>query len=158
MQIIEYVLIAVSVIYALVAVFLQRKLSNMDKMYELQDSIKVKSNELMELTKQGTSKEVLDAKQKEVMSMVSQSMRFQLKPMFVVFPLFLIVYYVALPAVFAPMVGTSTFDIFGFSLNYQTLFIAVTFVVGFGLSMTLMSLDKKRLKRAKDQAALSPQQ
>lgn len=158
MAILEYAIIGVAIAYALLAVFLQRKLSNMDKMYELQDQIKAKSNELMELTKKNTSKDILDAKQKEVMGMVSQSMRFQLKPMLVVFPMFLIVYYLALPAVFAPIVAGTVFNIFGISFGYQGLFILVAFIIGFGASMLLMSLDKKRLKKAKENAQNLPMQ
>lgn len=153
MLLIGYEIIVIGVAYALLAVFVQRKLSNMDKMYEMQDNIKKKSDELMELTKAGnTSKEVLDAKQKEVMGIVSQSMKNQLKPMFVVFPLFIIVYYYALPFAFAAAAASATFP---FNLHYQTLFIVVTFIIGFLTSMTLMSMDKKRLKKLKETA---PQQ
>ena len=153
MEVIAYEIIIIGVIYALFAVFIQRKLSNMDKMYEMQDTIKAKSDELMALTKAGNaSKEVLDAKQKEVMGIVSQSMKNQLKPMFVVFPLFIIVYYYALPFAFAAAAASA---IFPFALHYQTLFIVVTFIIGFLTSMTLMSMDKKRLKKLKETA---PQQ
>ncbi|HVA83111.1 MAG TPA: hypothetical protein VNF06_03035, partial [Candidatus Aquilonibacter sp.] len=81
-----------------------------------------------------------------------QSMKNQLKPMFVVFPLFIIVYYYALPFAFAAAAASATFP---FNLHYQTLFIVVTFIIGFLTSMTLMSMDKKRLKKLKETA---PQQ
>lgn len=153
MLILGYEIIAIGAIYALFAVYLQRRLSNMDTMYATQDAIKAKSDELVAMTKQGAAKEQLDLKQKEVMAMVSQSMKSQLKPMLVVFPLFIIVYYYAIPFAFASAAASLTFTMFNF--DYKTLFIVVTFVVGFFTSMTLMSLDKKRLKKAKEMA---PQQ
>jgi len=157
MEILGIEIIIIGVAYALLAVTVQRKLSNMKKMYEMQDSIKEKSNELMELTKKGnTDKALLDAKQKEVMGMVSQSMKFQLKPMFVVFPLFLVVYYWALPAGIGPLAGTQTFTMF--NLDYKTLFIAVTFLVGLTVSMGLMQLDKRKMKKEKLAAQSAPQQ
>ncbi|MDE1828118.1 MAG: DUF106 domain-containing protein [Candidatus Micrarchaeota archaeon] len=150
-------IIIIGVAYALLAVTVQRKLSNMKKMYETQDIIKQKSNELMELTKKGvTDKALLDAKQKEVMAMVSQSMKSQLKPMFVVFPLFLIVYYWALPAGIGPLAGTQTFT--SFNLDYKTLFIVVTFIVGLSVSMVLMQLDKRSMKKEKLAQQSAPQQ
>ncbi|MDE1855807.1 MAG: DUF106 domain-containing protein [Candidatus Micrarchaeota archaeon] len=150
-----YEIVVVAVVYALGALFLQRKVTNMHKMYEMQDQIKQKSDELMKHTKEGTkTKEELAAMQKEVMTMVSMSMRNQMKPMLVMLPTFLVVYYALIPYVFGTVAAGLTFT--SFNLTYQSFFLSVAIVVGLVCSVALMLLDKRKRKAAK--ATVSAQQ
>ncbi|MDE1825163.1 MAG: DUF106 domain-containing protein [Candidatus Micrarchaeota archaeon] len=155
MQTIIIEIIILGAIYALFSVFVQQKLLS-GKYWELQNSINVKSKELMELSKTPSpNKEELAAKQKEVMSMASQSMKYSLKPMFVIFPLFIIVYYYALPAAFAVSAAALVLP---FGLSYKTLFIVVSFIIGFVLSMIFTTRNKKKAAaKAQPQAESSPQ-
>ncbi len=136
-------IIAIGVIYSILTVVLQRKLSDMKGMYAIQEEIKKRSAELQRLAKENADVKILEAKQKEVMGMLGKSMKNQFKPMLVVFPMFLLVYYVALPWAFG---ASATVTIFGNSMGYQTLFIYTVFVAGIVVSMSLMTLDKRKLK------------
>ncbi|MDE1874182.1 MAG: DUF106 domain-containing protein [Candidatus Micrarchaeota archaeon] len=151
---IEITVIALA--YVVFSVFVQRKLVDMRKMQETQDVIKQKSKELNELSKSGASQEKLAEKQKEITSMLGQSMRSQLKPMFVVLPIFFVVYYLVFPAVF-PSSLQITVPFISMTLGYQTYFIAVAFVGGMVLSFGLMFRDRIRLAREKKQAEAAQQ-
>ncbi|MDE1846341.1 MAG: hypothetical protein KGH53_03625, partial [Candidatus Micrarchaeota archaeon] len=56
-------------------------------------------------------------------------------------------YYWALPLAFSSVAEGLAFTMF--SLSYKTLFIATTFLVGFSLSMGMMTLDKRKMKKEK---------
>ncbi len=134
----------VAVAYVLVSVFLQRRLVNMKRVYEVQDLIKKKTNELTELGKGGADQAAMAAKQKEITGLLSESMKSQLKPMFVVLPLFLVLYYLVMPVFFASTLSVSLFSI---TLNYRSYFILVSFVLGFALSTSLMLRDRMMAKK-----------
>ncbi|MCL5239619.1 MAG: EMC3/TMCO1 family protein [Candidatus Marsarchaeota archaeon] len=142
----------IAVIYVFFSVGVQRKLVDMKHMQEVQEVIKQKSKELNEMAKNKESQEKLMAKQKEVTSLLGQSMRSQLKPMFVVLPIFFVVYYLVFPAVF-PSTLKVTVPLISVTLGYQTYFIAVAFVLGLALSGGLMLRDRLRLAKEKRLAA-----
>ena len=140
---IEVTLIAVA--YVCTSVLLQRKLTNPLRTYEIQNTIKKKTQELTELTKRNADQKELSAKQGEITSLLSESMRSQMKPMFVVLPIFLVLYYLIFPAIFP---STADISVFSMIVGYKTYFIAVAFVLGLVLSMSLMARDKARMKKA----------
>src|SRR5271157_4807555 len=102
-----------AVAYVLVSIGLQRRLANPRKTYEAQDRIKAMTKELTELTKNKADQAVLAAKQKEITGVLSESMRSQMKPMFVVLPLFLVLYYLVFPSVIP---GAPTITLFSTTL------------------------------------------
>ena len=134
----------VAVAYVLVSVFLQRRLVNMKRVYEVQDLIKKKTNELTELGKGGADQAAMAAKQKEITGLLSESMKSQLKPMFVVLPLFLVLYYLVFPNFFS---AAATVSLFSMTLSYKTYFVAISFVVGLVISTSMMVLDKAKMKK-----------
>jgi uncharacterized membrane protein (DUF106 family) len=134
-----------AIAYVLLSVFLQRRLVNMKRVYEVQEIIKRKTKELTDMGKAGADQAALAAKQKEITGLLSESMKSQLKPMFVVLPLFLVLYYLVLPAVFPPPLSVSLFSM---TLDYRAYFILVSFVLGFVLSTALMVRDKSRASKA----------
>jgi len=141
---IEITVIAVA--YVVFSVAIQRKLVDMRKMREVQETIKQKSKELNELSKNKASQDVLMAKQKEITSLLGQSMRSQLKPMMVLLPTFFIVYYLVFPAVFTTNPDI-TLPLLAWTLNYRSYFVMVAFVAGMIISFGLMFLDRIRLSR-----------
>ena len=134
-----------AILYTLLSFYIQRKMSNIKKVYEMQEQIKSKSKELNEMVKRGASNDELLAKQKEVMSLASKSMMSQMKPMVIILPLFLIVYYLLLPILFPshPMVYLG-----GAKFAYNTFFIIVVFIFGLLLSITVTVRDRRIAKKS----------
>ena len=129
------------------SVAMQRKLTNPRRNVEIQRQIQAKTKELNEMSKNKASNEQLAAKQKEVTTLLSESMRSQFKPMLVVLPVFFLVYYMILPAIFASDI---TVTVLSSTFDYKTYFIIVSFIVGFALSMGMMAYDKKRFGAAQN--------
>jgi len=140
----------IAVVYVIASALMQRRLVNPRRTYEIQDAIKKKTNELSELSKNKADPAALAAKQKEITGLLSESMRSSLKPMFVILPVFLVIYYLVFPAIFAPDL---TVSLFSMDLNYKTYFIVIAFVLGFVLSMTMMVYDKAKLRKIQQAAA-----
>lgn len=137
---------SVGILYVLLSVFIQRKLSNMKKVYEIQNVIKTKTDRLSELAKlENASKEELNALQKEIMSLMPEAMKHQMKPILVLLPLFVIIYYMLLPFLFSASAANMKFT--SFNLTYQTLFFYTTFVLGLIASLTISVYDKKKMKK-----------
>lgn len=143
---IEVTIIAIA--YVIVSLTMQRKLVNPKLVYETQQVIKVKTKELNELSKNKASQDQLSAKQKEITTLLSQSMRSQLKPMFVVLPFFIVLYYVLFPMAF-PSDPNITF--LSMTFGYRSYFILVAFVAGIVSSTGIGVYDK--IKRDKEQRA-----
>jgi uncharacterized membrane protein (DUF106 family) len=138
--ILEITLIAV--VYALSVVLLQRKLTNIDRMYEIRARMNDKTKRLTNLVKNNASKEEISQEQKELMDISTESMKLQLKPLLVVFPMFLLLYYVLLPKFFNM---STTLSIDSFTLSYHTFFVILLFVIGLIFSTSFSIYDRKRL-------------
>jgi uncharacterized membrane protein (DUF106 family) len=135
----EMIIIVIGVVYTLSSVLLQRKLSNPKRTREVQAQIKQLTNELNALVKGNASKDQQAAKQSEVMKLMGESMRTSMKPMLVVMPVFLVVYYVMLPALpLGAGVGAK---------NVQTLFFYTVFALGLVSSMVILLYDKRMTKK-----------
>ncbi|MEM0086864.1 MAG: EMC3/TMCO1 family protein [Candidatus Micrarchaeaceae archaeon] len=147
-------IVLISVAYVAFSVFLQRKLSNVNELYDMQDQMKVKQKELMEMVKNNASQEELAAKQKELMHISGKVMAKQLKASIIILPIFIILYYVALPMAFP---SSSTVHISSLSVNYRIFFFYVVFLLGVISSIVLMVVDRRKAK-ARKQAELAAQQ
>ncbi|MGC8479682.1 MAG: EMC3/TMCO1 family protein [Candidatus Micrarchaeia archaeon] len=137
-------LVTAGIFYAIFAIIVQRRLSNIDKMYELRAKMNKSTKELMELTKSNATKDKISTKQKELTDASMSSMKLQMKPMLIIFPIFAVVYYLLVPMGFSK--SGILVNLLGFTLNYQLLFIVVTFVSGICLSIIFSLRDRKRLK------------
>lgn len=149
---IELTIIALA--YVAASTFAQRRMIDMKHSYALQDKAKAKSKELQEMMKNKESEAAVAAKQKEVQDVIMETTRSSFKPMLVLVPASLILYYVALPALF-PSTAVVTISLLSLTLSYKMFFIAVSFVFGLTLSLTLMARDKAQMK--KEQAQLNSQ-
>ncbi len=145
-------IVAFAVAYTLLTIALQRRLVKMERVYEIQEIMKQKTKELTDLSKNSAGADELKAKQAELMKLTSESMKNQIKPMIVIFPIFIIVYYLLLPMLL-PLLGITAKSIvasvFSFNLNYSAVFILTLFVSGFVGSFSLMARDKAKRKKAK---------
>jgi uncharacterized membrane protein (DUF106 family) len=144
---------AIAAVYALFVILLQRKLINIDRMYELRAKMNDKTTGLTNLIKSNAPKEEISQKQKELMDISTQSMKQQLKPLVVVFPLFLMLYYVALPHVFNM---TSTLTLASFTISYSEFFVILLFVIGLIFSTSFSIYDRKRLSHKYNFGLMQP--
>ncbi|MGC8651877.1 MAG: EMC3/TMCO1 family protein [Candidatus Micrarchaeia archaeon] len=132
----ELVVAVIALLYTLLSVALQRKLSNPVHLQEIQLKMNAISKELNAMIKSNAPKEQIAAKQKEIMPLMSESMRAQFKPMLVILPLFFIVYYALVPLL--PL-GTK-------GLNIQESFFVAVLVFGLATSMVFLVKDRKKAK------------
>lgn len=137
--------------YAVFTLKLQRKIAHPQKTREMQAKIKALTKELNEMAKR---KEDITAKQAELMPLVKKSMSFQMRSMFVVLPLFFLVYYVAIPTVYGAF--TLQYVNFIIPMTYQSVFFFTILISGIVGSMVMLVHDKKRYGNPSQQPA--PQQ
>jgi len=141
------VVIVVAVAYAAGALLLQRKLTNPKRMREIQRRLKAHTKALNEMVKSGAPKDAIAAKQGEVMPLFSESMKSQMKPMLVILPLFIVLYYALLPLLIGSMgASSSTIDFILPNLTYENFFFVVVFIIGMALSISVMAYDRKKGK------------
>ncbi len=113
--------------YVLFSVVVQRLLVPMVQMFEMQETIKVKTKELNDLIKNHATENQIAEKQKEVTTLLSTNMRVQLKPMLVILPIFYILFYYVFPMVFP----TNPNVVFlSYTLSYKTYFILIALIAG----------------------------
>lgn len=141
----EVIIAILSIIYAIVSVAIQRKLSNAKRLRDIQAHISMVTKEMNQMIKDKVPDAQISAKQKEIMPLLSESMRSSLKPMFVILPMFLIVYYVLIPML--PFSAPST------PKSIQSFFFICVFVAGIVAAVTLMVYDKKMTKKEEKQLA-----
>ncbi len=137
-------MVALGIGYISLITLLQRRfLTNPARIAELQLKINAVSAEVRQHLKNG-NKELAMAKQKEIMPHMKESTKMQMKSMFVVMPLSLIVYFVLLPTAFA---GSTAYVInFIVPMGYLAIFFWSALIAGVIMSGVLMSRDRKRAK------------
>jgi uncharacterized membrane protein (DUF106 family) len=143
----ELLVVAIAVAYSLASVALQRKLTNPKRNREIQYNMQKISKELNELIKRNAAQEEIKAKQAELMPLMSTSMKSQFTPMFVILPIFLVLYYWFIPhlLVFMPQVFASVTK-----AEVLELFFIVVFVLGFASSFAVLAYDKKKAREERE--------
>ena len=136
----EIIIIVIAVAYAMLAVTIQRKLSNAKRLREIQAEISKVTKEMNKMMKDKVPEAQIVAKQKEMMPLLGESMKSSLKPMFVILPMFLIVYYVLVPMI--PFGAPAT------PKEIQQFFFIVVFISGIVSAIVLMIYDKQQTKKA----------
>ena len=142
----EIILLIIAIVYALGSVAMQRKLSNAKKLRETQSKVQKVSKEMNQMIKNKAPQEAITAKQKEMMPLLSEIMKSSIKPMFVILPIFFVVYYVLVPAL--PFAAGNVKSVQGF-------FFIVVFAIGFIAAIILMINDRRIMKREEALAAAS---
>jgi len=135
---VEILIIIIAVAYTVTSIFVQRKLSNPKRMREIQYKTKLMQKEMNEMLKNKASQEQLMAKQKEFMPLMGEQMKNSMKPMLVILPLLLIIYYVIMPAlpIFSSNLGGS-----------KLLFFIAIFVLGIVSSIIIFIYDRGKTKK-----------
>ena len=143
-------LMLIGIVYALIAIVIQRKLTNPLKSIEVQIIMQERLKEIKDLA--ATDKELYTKKQQEVSKMMMDNMKQQFKPLIVTFPMFLGVFYWLLPYLFSGFLATTPeLTILSMPLTYSQFFIAIIFVIGMVASLTLQSRDKKKVIKRRAQ-------
>ncbi len=135
----EAIIIVIAILYVMLSVAIQRKLSNAKRLREIQAKISEVTKEMNQMMKAKAPEAQIAAKQKEMMPLLGESMRSSLKPTFVIIPLFLIVYYVLVPML--PLGAPST------PKSIQQLFFITVFILGIVSAVILMIYDKQQTKK-----------
>ncbi len=142
---IEIIIVVIAMAYALGTFTLQRKLSNPKKAREIQRKMKAHSKILNEMTKNGATREQIMQKQSEIMPLMTESMKNQMKSAIVVLPIFLIIYSFALPY-FATSMGfvKDTVNFVIPNMTYQSFFFSITFIIGIIMTAFILIYDRKK--------------
>ncbi len=141
---IAVMLIAIGMVYSIVTITLQRKISNPKKMKEIQAKIKALTKEMNEMAKR---KENIAEKQKELMPLMKESMKTQMKSMIIVLPVFLLIYYGALPLLFGSYAGQQINIVIPFT--YSGLFFYTAFIMGILITIGILIRDKLQSRKSK---------
>ena len=131
-------LAALAVGYVIFATFLSRWLSNAKRLRALQARSKAITRELQELTKAKAAPAELAAKQRELIPIMSESMKLSIKPLIILLPLTLILYDVVLPLLPIPKASQGT---------AQLLFFIILLGGGIVASIILYFWDKAQMKK-----------
>ncbi|MGC8669674.1 MAG: EMC3/TMCO1 family protein [Candidatus Micrarchaeia archaeon] len=141
----EVVIVVVALLYTLLSVGIQRKLSNPVHLQEIQLKMNSLSKELNTLIKSNAPKEQIAQKQKEVMPLMGESMKAQIKPMIIILPLFIVVYYTLIPML--PL---------GFkSVSIQESFFVAVLIFGLITSMVFLIRDREKAKNRLKQNSIN---
>jgi uncharacterized membrane protein (DUF106 family) len=137
-------IIIAGIAYALFSFGAQKKLANLNKVYEIRSMMSQEQKKLMELIKSNAPKTEIDDRQKHIMSMMSESMKYQIKGMIVVIPLFFIIYYYLLPMGFSS--SNISIMLFSINLNYQNIFLITSFIFGMLIFVVYSRIAGNRAK------------
>ncbi len=139
----ELVLIALG--YVAVSVIAQRKFSNVKRIKEIRTEMNEKMAKIKKMDK-NTSREIMDAEQKQVAALTSEMMKHQLKASLIILPVFVVLVYIALPYEFASQ--PFNFALMGLQFTYRTFFVGASFVLGLASQAALALYDKAAAKKA----------
>ena len=128
--------------YATFTLKIQRRMTNPQKTKELRAKI---SNLTKEMNAMAKRNENIASKQAELMPLINESMMSQMKGMFVILPVFFLVYYGLMPIIFNP-ISAEQFSLIGIGLGFGSLFIATCIIFGLILSISIMIRDKMASK------------
>lgn len=132
------VIIVMALVYTGVSVAVQRLLGNPKRLREIQAKVQVIQKEMNAMIKSKAAPEELMKKQKEIMPLMGEQMKYSMKPMIVIFPLLIIMYYVIIPhmPLFSQDLAAS-----------KSMFFIVVLIVGLITAGIIMVYDRKMIKQ-----------
>ncbi len=137
--------IMIGIAYALFILKVQRRLTNPQKTRDIQSKIQSLTKEMNEMAKR---REDVTAKQAELMPLFKESMQLQMKSMFVILPIFFIIYYGLIPIAFGAFTN-SYLTVYAIPFSYGTLFIGSAVIAALIMNVAIMMRDKAKAKKAK---------
>lgn len=131
--------------YAIGVTTLQRKIVNPKRMREVQLKSQVLQKEMNKLVKEKASQEQILAKQRELLPLMNESIKNSLKPLIIIFPVFILIYDYGIPKL--PFVTSSPG-------GAQWIFFVSALVSGLVAGIIVYFIDKKamKLQQQKDMA------
>ncbi len=138
------IIVGIAILDVAMSTALQRTLGNPKKARSIQRKLNKINKELREMMKSGAPQEHIMAKQKEMMPHFNESMKNSMKPMIVIFPLLLAIYYVLI-GVYLQSWQKYVIN-FIFPMGYKELFIAVVFILGLVVGISIALYDRKKGK------------
>ncbi len=139
---IEIIIAVLAVAYTVGSIFIQRKLSNPKRMREIQAKVAELQKDMNAMLKAKAGQEELAAKQKEMMPLIGEQMKNSMKPMLIVFPLLIVVYYLLIPRI--PLIAQNNVV-----NSSKELFFIIVFVLGLVAAAIVMIYDRRAGKREK---------
>jgi uncharacterized membrane protein (DUF106 family) len=147
-QYLIWIIVALAIGYAAFSIFIQRKLSNPKRIREIQRKVNENQKKLNEMIKSGAPKEAIQAKQKDLMPNMSEMMKYQIKPMLVILPSFVLLYWILLPNLISSLgASKSTINFILPNVTYQSFFIILEFIIGIAVSIVVMVYDRRKGKQ-----------
>ncbi len=143
-------LIIIGLAYIGFSTLVQRKIGNPKRMRDIQKRMNELSKDLNRMIKEHAAQEEISKKQSELMPLMSENMKVSMKPMLVILPIFFALYYLALPAIFAPMAHEYVLFL-SMKLNYAGVFFACVFIVGIITSIIILVYDRVKAKKETSQ-------
>jgi uncharacterized membrane protein (DUF106 family) len=150
-----FIVVAVVVIgicYSMLSIFVQRRFGNPKRQREIQAKMRDLSKQMQEKAKKN---EDVSEQQKQLMPLLNENMKLQLKSTLFILPLFFIIYYGALPIVFHPYSNTEINFIV--PLTYTGLFFVAVVVSGLIGSSVVLLRDRKLSKAMMQQNTVQVQ-
>ncbi len=136
---VEILLIAIAVAYTLISIAAQRLLSNPKKMREIQARVQIMQKEMNAMLKSNAPQEELMKKQKEFMPLLGEQMKNSMKPMLVILPLLMALYYLIIPHI--PIIASNNIS------GSKTFFFIVVFGLGIVSAAIVLLYDRKKTKQ-----------
>ena len=132
------IVIAMALVYTVIIILVQRKITDPKVIMEAQKEIKRLTDELGALTKNNAPQQEIMAKQAELMPHLNGQIKNQFKSLFVVIPLYLVVYYYLLPSI--PL-GFPTIK------AEQSLFFWTSALIGIIYAIAFSIYQKRKMKQ-----------
>ncbi|MDE1768499.1 MAG: DUF106 domain-containing protein [Candidatus Micrarchaeota archaeon] len=153
MDIILVELIVIAIAYVSLSVIVQRKFTNMKRIKEIRLELNKITNDLRKMGN-NISKDIMLAKQNEMAALTTELMKHQLKGTLIIFPIGVLLFYVALPHLFS---AQTTISVLSFQFTYRTFFIIAAFVLGMISSIAFAVYDKVNAKKMQAPSTVAQQ-
>lgn len=142
------ILVIIGVFEVTISILVQRKVGNPKRMREIQIKMSKVSKDMKEMMKSKASQESIMQKQREIMPLANESMKMSLKPMLIIFPFFMFMYY---GVVGIMLKGWSMYKInFIVPLGYEGFFIVSVFILGLIAGISVSLYDRKKMKEERE--------
>lgn len=139
----------ISILDVALTLTIQRKISNVEKTYHLQNKTNKLMKELNEMLKQkDANKDAISAKQAELNKAISEQSMHQMRSTPILLVISALLYFFILPQIFPG--SPTTLNLLVTSIHYtgfedSTYFIVFTFIISIATNLVLQRMDRARL-------------
>jgi len=140
---VEIIVIIMAIAYTAISIAVQRLLTNPKRMREIQAKVQTMQKDMNDMMKRNAPQEQLAAKQREFMPLLGEQMKNSMKPLFIIFPMLLAVYYVIIPHI--PIIPASMVA------NTKSFFFIIVLIMGIASAVVVLLYDRQKGKTEKAQ-------